>query len=534
MAIKISYTSREFSSILENIKNQFKDELPEYNDFLDSNIGRWWIETPAAIADMIAFNTDRAAAECYIDSVETRDNLVGLLKLIGFQPSNPVPESTTVTITASEAVNSAVTIPKYTRLLDSVSGKAWVTTKECSISAGSTTASYVDDFASDFANPPASVTEEKTEVPVVQGTWKSFEFISNGLPFQRFLLNFADIADGYVRVFVDPSGSNVEWIKSVNNSLVGAPSTSTVFRYINTRDLFVIIEFGDDVEGAIPTRGNRIKIDYLVTSHINGRAGAGNINTVVGDNNGNTFPVTLNVTNSSSSSGSSDYESINSARLRYPQAFKAINRAVTLNDWSNLSYLVPGVLQANAADWRSIDKDGNCTIPVFSTYVYVITNGGGVDEGINSQVYNYLTPRKMTGITHRVFPASQVLVDVSVHAYVRKDFFQAGGTITSAKSQIKEVITDFFTLKNPYVSDVILGQDVSYAALFSRIFEVRGVTALSLKWRYDTDIGFISPTELPTGVTSADIPMDYSQYPVLSSMVGPGGFENDITVDPVS
>src|ERR1035437_6861807 len=127
MAIRVSVTSREFQTILAELRTQLQNELPGTNDFLQSNTGRFFAGLFAAIADMVGFNIDRQAAESFIDTLETRPSLLSLLKQIGFQPSNPIPEQTMVTFQPTTSPVTSISIPQYTPLMASIPKIPWVT-----------------------------------------------------------------------------------------------------------------------------------------------------------------------------------------------------------------------------------------------------------------------------------------------------------------------------------------------------------------------------------------------------------------------
>ena len=130
MATSIAYTSREFATILGDLRTNLQnatETLPNVNDFLESNEGRFLLDQWAAVAEMSSFTLDRTAAESYIDTLEERASLVSLLKLIGYQPKNPTPELVSVTISRSDLSTTAVIVPRKTiinsRVVDTSYGK---------------------------------------------------------------------------------------------------------------------------------------------------------------------------------------------------------------------------------------------------------------------------------------------------------------------------------------------------------------------------------------------------------------------------
>ena len=208
----VNYSSREFITIVSDIKENLKVSIPTVNDFLESNEGRFLIDQWAGIADMLSFTIDRQAAENFIDTVETRPNLLSLLKIIGYQPKNPSPELVNVTFKRSNTSEN-LTIPNKTKLT--------ATTKLGASVAFSTLGESVI---------PAGVTS--ASVPCVQGAWITSTYQSNGGAGQSFILSSTSVAEGYIEVSVN----GVAWSRAENNTLVGQSPTSQTFRTIPLSD----------------------------------------------------------------------------------------------------------------------------------------------------------------------------------------------------------------------------------------------------------------------------------------------------------
>jgi hypothetical protein len=115
----------------------------------------------------------------------------------------------------------------------------------------------------------------------------------------------------------------------------------------------IFINFGDGVAGAIPTKGSRIKASYYrgagLTGNIPARA-ISQIYDVPGATSAIKTLIMSKVTpsNESAASGGDDPESMASIRNTAPKTLRALTRAVTLEDFSNLALSIPQVGKANA------------------------------------------------------------------------------------------------------------------------------------------------------------------------------------------
>jgi phage-related baseplate assembly protein len=439
MARPINYTSREFALILEDIRANARAELPDVNDFLESNEGRFLFDQWAAIGDMLGFTIDRQGAESFVDTVETRANMVGLLKMIGYNVQNPTPETVTVTLTRVSS-DIEIVVPKYTPMLASTGIQVvpFVTSNAVTFNTGSTTVS----------------------VGAVQGQWTSASFTSNGSAHQSFVLSSSNIAHGMVRVFV----SGNEWTQAVDNTFVGHVAADTVFSYNNMTDRRVRVNLGNGGEGFIPPRGETIKIDYFITLHVGGHIDANQMVAL------DTQVLDASPSNAEPSAGGRDYETLDSARFRYPTAFKAMRRAVTLGDWEALAQIVPGVLQAHAVD---INRDS--ALPFFKVRIYVVGNGGIVSDALNKAVDTELRGRKVNATVFDVLSPAVSEVDV-VGTVDTKRTHDADTVISDATNAVQ----NFFVMSGEADSEIKVGEDVSFSRLISAIQAVDGVSSVNL------------------------------------------------------
>lgn len=448
MATSISYTSRDFATILGDIRTNLQNAtltLPNINDFLESNEGRFLLDQWAAIAEMSNFTLDRTAAESYIDTLEERASLVSLLKLIGYQPKNPIPEVVELTITRGDNSTVEITVPRKTKVSSSTSAKI----------------SFATSSAAVFSSTTNSVV-----VPAVQGIWSNLSISANGNPYFAVVLPKQSIADGQVDVLVD----NVIWSRANNNTFVGHSSNDYVYRIVHTADRRALVEFGDGVEGKIPPVGAKVYISYLVTLGIDGHVNSNTLTDLatVKDANGNN--AVLGVNNAQPSAGGSGYESIEMARRRYPQVFKTMRRAVTLSDWKAIALDVGGVLQANVVDYNK-DK----SLPFFSVKVYVVGPSGQVSDALNSKVREALLNSRINATVFTVESPSQVSVDVKGRVSVYSRYDQV-----SVISEAVRSVTDFFTMSDSSTSKINLGESVAFSKIISSIQNVEGVASVSL------------------------------------------------------
>lgn len=448
MATSIAYTSREFATILADIRTNLQNAtqtLPNVNDFLESNEGRFLLDQWAAVAEMSNFTLDRTAAESYIDTLEERASLVSLLKLIGYQPKNPVPEVVNVTITRGDTSTVEVTVPRKTTINSSTTEAIAFATSSAAVLGASDTS---------------------VVVPAVQGTWSNLSISSNGQPYFAVILPRQNIANDQVEVLVD----NITWSPATNNTFVGHINTDRVFRVVYTSDRRVLVEFGDGVEGAIPPVGAKVVVSYLVTLGISGHANANTLNTLASIKDANGANAILGVTNTLPSSGGADYETIERARRRYPQVFKTMRRAVTLGDWEAIALDVGGVLQALV-----IDRNKDSSLPFFTVKAYVVGENGQASEALNTKVREAFLKNRVNATVFTVESPAKKDVSVKGKVSIYSDYDQI-----TVISQAVTAVNSFFTMTDASTSNINLGNDVALSKIITAIQNVEGVASVNL------------------------------------------------------
>jgi hypothetical protein len=291
---------------------------------------------------------------------------------------------------------------------------------------------------------------------------------SDGSADQSFALKEVEVATRDVRVFVDTSISWEEWlqVEHVNDY---TPS-SKVFQVDVLASGEVRATFGDGISGMIPNRDSGIKAVYFAGGGAIGNVSAGSLttwNSVVGVNS-DTIKNSMTVTNTAAAVGGADPESNDSIRYNAPKSLRALNRAVTLEDFSNLALSVDGIVKANAvANSRS------------SVTIYIApTSGGETTPGVDDAgiattamaqykgyVADYLASKKQIGTTVTVLEPVYSPIHVELQYSLLPQYNQ--GLVETA---IKQSILDSFSYDNLTFADVITPEEVEF-----KIRQVDGV-----------------------------------------------------------
>ena len=203
----------------------------------------------------------------------------------------------------------------------------------------------------------------------------------------------------------------------------------------------IFINFGDGVAGAIPTKGSRIKASYYRGAGLTGNIPARSI-TQIYDVPGATSAIKTLImskvtpSNESAASGGDDPESMASIRNTAPKALRALTRAVTLEDFSNLALSIPQVGKANAV----------ATLPT-SVVVYI-----SPEKSVNNfEITPGVEAVTESGVTSYVATPELVLLKNDVSTFLA-DKVQIGTTVTVLNPKYSFVKLTVQYTKNPNFS----------------------------------------------------------------------------------
>jgi hypothetical protein len=412
---------------------------PDWTDRSELDLGVALTEAFAFMADNLAYYQDRWANEALFPSAVQRRSVIEHCKLIGYELSPAVSARVELTFVTS----AAGTVPARTKVLVDTSD-------------GSDPATF--ELVSDFIAAGAGIT---TGVLAYEGSSVS-EVIgsSDGSPDQSYALSSTPLAlnpDGSSSLEVTVTVGFVDQVWTEVDNFLESGSSDQHFRTeIDENDVVTVI-FGDGVNGEIPAGGvDNISAVYRVGGGISGNQIATNkLTRLVGS-----FAFVTSVTNPAAPTGGINRETISQAKINAPLSLKALNRAVTHDDYRALALEVPGVLHAYA--FRGVGSyeervviagGGSDPIPAGTWDPYTET---GTD--LIGAVGEYLNARKTTPVILYVDPVRVVDVRLIVNSYLYTNTRQA-----DALRVIEDAIEALFAPENQ-----VLGQQVP----LSRVHEV--------------------------------------------------------------
>lgn len=336
--IQIDYTARDYEAIRNELLTLASQLTPEWTDRQPGDIGVTFMEAISYVSDILSYQLDRAQNESYLATAQTRESVVNILRLIGYElkPATPATVEMSIRTTQNNVTLTANTFKVSTE------GNTQVAPLEYTLSENTTLAA-------------AGLHEN---ILFIAGTPVTEIITSIGGANQAYLLNQSPIC-------LDSNGIQVtvgNVVYEGKTSFLGVGATDNVFVYKFLSSEEVIIQFGDGITGTIPAINSSITVSYRINGgEETNRAGIQTINqftSVIG---------VSEVFNAAQPSGGADPESLISAKKNGPLSLRALDRCVTLEDFETMAKLTPSV-GIRAA--RAIQGDSPLEVNV-----YVATEG---------------------------------------------------------------------------------------------------------------------------------------------------------------
>jgi hypothetical protein len=204
----------------------------------------------------------------------------------------------------------------------------------------------------DFYLPTATTvdrTNTNTILSLVQGKFINTEILgsSTGRSNQVFTLSKAKVDDGSISIQVfegalsggSPTAITYQYVTNLSSSIYA----DKVFTTRLTSEGYTQIIFGNGFNGSIPTTNSSMVATYRTTVGPLGNLSANKMRFITGAPS-----AYLSIESSSIFSGGADVESLESIRNNVSRLFRTQDRAVSLQDYKDLTLQTPGVSKATA------------------------------------------------------------------------------------------------------------------------------------------------------------------------------------------
>lgn len=468
---QVDYTSRDYRAILNSLLDNIQYFAPEWKSRDANDFGIILLELYAYMGDLMSYYIDRSANEAFLDTASQRDSVVRLAKMLNYVIGESTPATTSLTF--ANGTGSDIIVPAKTRIATTTSISGYSTQVEFETDAELTVP----------ANGTASV-------GATQGYTISDEVVSatgsTGAKNQVFALKNTSAHVNSIVVTID----GVTYSR-VNNLIDYGYNDPVFSTYVDSsKNTFLI--FGDGIAGRIPPLYKPIVATYRVISGSLGNVPASTLTNIL-NNYEDTAGIT-SVTNATDATGGTDEEPTESIRLNASKGLRALNRAVTLDDYTSIAVGVPGVGTATALSdvYTSVN-------------LYIKPDlGGGVDGGLPTaefldlaaDVELALSGKTMPNVSVTILPPEYIEIDVTAVL----NLYPTAKTL-DVETEALQYLTDYF---DPAITS--FGQVVS-------LYEIMQTLAYSDGVIYP-EITVLSTTGSGVG----DIVLEPYQIPILGTV----------------
>lgn len=336
---QIDYTSRDYQSLREDMIARVRERVPEWTTDDPADFGMALIESFAFMGDILNYYIDRVANESTISTATRRQTVLALARDMGYEPYGYTPSNCVLTfINTGE---DPLTIPAGTRVAANIDSGDAVLNIPFETTVGITVGP--DESETAFATQGRTITGELGYGEPIG--------VSDGQPSQVFDLSNTNVDIDGVVVYVYDDVNYFPW-QRVDHFADYNP-LSRVFRVLDNGTGTFQVQFGDGVSGLVPSQSHSVFAYYRVVDGTNGNVPAGTVNEIeavpgLTDAQLAVLTGSISVTNDAAAYGGIDPEDTESVRTLAPLTYRTSSRAVTLEDYQNLSLAVGGCGKASA------------------------------------------------------------------------------------------------------------------------------------------------------------------------------------------
>lgn len=478
--ISVDYTSKDYYALRDELITRVQDRIPEWTAADPADFGVALIEAFAYLGDLLNYYIDRNANEAFISTATQRRSVINIAQNYGYIPAGYRQALTTLEFTNTSA--NPITVPAGTVVSgdvvigDTVQTVYFTTETETEVSEqiGETPGS--ETITGYHGRSVILVSDNADENGELIGT-------SSGTPNMTFQLLETPVVDGSIELYVQDGDIFSKWTQ-VQHILDYGPTDLVFSVYIDENNI-VYINFGDGVSGVIPTLYSEIRAKYTVGGGTIGNVLINTVDTIsyvpgLSESQTTALQNDLSVTNTSIGIGGSDPETTDEIRRTAPLTLRANNRAVTLQDYADLSLAVSGVGKANAtaAVWTSV------TVYIAPSRAATDTDlAPGLDDlgnpteeydRLKEETENYLADKILLGTSVTIQPPEYVDLVISLN-YTKLPQY----TTAEVETAIKSTLLSEFGYANMNFQDTIYPQDIEFA--LAQVPGVKVIKVLLLK-----------------------------------------------------
>jgi hypothetical protein len=466
----IDYTNLGYESLRESMLALAHENLPEWTDLSENDLGVLLIELVAYACDITLYYQTRIAANLLPATSDEPDALVQLLRLIGYELRPPAPARADLRVAFAAAQPTPVDVPAGTQFFATLgSGRqlTFETVRPVRIENLDLTPADPSTGLRFFSSLPVLEGRTVVDDPVAH---------SDGTPNQMYVLRSRPVLEHSVDVTVDQPGVGITHWAEVDTLAASSPADRHVVVQRDAQGTATIL-FGDGANGLVPPTGTAVSPVVIRAAY---RVGGGTDGNVPARTRfSSSLAAVLAAENPQAAGGGTGAEDIERARFFAPRLFRAQERAVTLDDYVDLALHVPGVGKASATalNWNEI-------------VLYVAPSGQVAEpsELLKRDLLAFFEPRRLAGSVLVVLGPDPVDVYLRATVQARPYFLEA-----DVRTAVEAAIADLLGF-----DAVNFGEPVYLSRVYDAIQSLEQVASLTVTEFARVPGGGVDPTGVLT------------------------------------
>lgn len=396
-------TSINFNDIRESIKSYMRtrEEFSDY-DFTGSTLS-YLIDVLAYNTYYSAFNANMALSEVFLDSASIRDNVISLAKVLNYTPRSTTAAKACVSLTVQTQIGVNGQYPLSATLQKGPVCSGVGPDSNYTFNVLENVEANVD-AATGIAVFP--------EVTVYEGDLLTYSYIVDTTVQQRYIVPNDKVDTSTLKVSTRPNvQSTLSDTYNLVKNITSIESDTRAYFLQETEDRRYEITFGDGIIGRELVQGEVIDIEYIRTvgALANNISVLKYIGTVI-DINGTSITQAALTVKEKSQFGAAQ-ETVKSIKFNAPRYYAAQNRAVTAQDYANITKTIyPNARYVSAYGGESLNP------PVYGkVYVSIRTQTGAKLNNLSKkEIIRNLRPYSMASVDVVITDPNEIFVGTNI------------------------------------------------------------------------------------------------------------------------
>lgn len=431
----LNYTNQDFHSIFTRIIKLIEERFPnDFSDFVESSLAIMLLEGHSFVGDLLSFKMDQQAQEIYVDTITQIENMFRVARLVGFEPTPPVPAKAMFSASIASVLPSNLVIPTPVLLSVGVGGQ------QIEYELFPADSENNPDFDNDIVILQGQLSTNG--VIGVEGRTINDLFAGNGSVNQIYQLTQFPVIFDSVSVEID----GVRWTK-VKYFTDSQPRQEFRVEYNSDWQAFVI--FGNNQAGMIPSTGSKISVTYRTGGGARGNLITGAFNSQVNvPLEGFDFFVPVRFTNYTRADFGYDGDGLDEIRLKLPKYLETQNRLVSGRDIKLFSEQFVSPFNGQVGKATAILRNHGCAGNVVDLYILAKDGANGLQEASDSlktELQAEIEDKKMITDFICIRDGVVVSVDIDINLHVGRFYRKVKEEI---ENKVNIRVANFFNLIN--------------------------------------------------------------------------------------